>query len=413
MNAQLCGLRHVSARRTVSSRNESMPYTARRARVFLWLLGLVASPASAAIECPGILSKNGRACCPSFCNACGDKKCEEAPGGAELCCTENVVKGYDECAAGGTAPCKVPTRRRAPPPPARCAHTPTLPCCRADAAAAPGRRKGLRLGARQRLQLRGVRSLLLDPEVVHEVQVQACLCTPRRRRRIRRRRRRRCSTRWAARSSTRWSSRGRAASAARSSRTSGRWGRRCSSTLGRGRWTSRAGGMARPSRRGCNTRTRTSSCSGRAATRTRASASTRAATLKPRTPIITCMSPPPPPPPPPPAPPSPPPPPSAPLPPSPSPPPPAHAPSKVKGLVTTSSSCASVGSTGAPRSRTSPTTRSRRTRCAARARTARRGRSSRRRRAPRRRSAGSSRARGTSFACGRRARRGPARSPTP
>ena len=96
-----------------------MPYTARRARVFLWLLGLVASPASAAIECPGILSKNGRACCPSFCNACGDKKCEEAPGGAELCCTENVVKGYDECAAGGTAPCKVPTRRRAPPPPAR------------------------------------------------------------------------------------------------------------------------------------------------------------------------------------------------------------------------------------------------------------------------------------------------------
>ena len=62
-----------------------MPYTARRARVFLGLLGLVASPASAAIECPGILSKNGRACCPSFCNACGDKKCEEAPGGAELC----------------------------------------------------------------------------------------------------------------------------------------------------------------------------------------------------------------------------------------------------------------------------------------------------------------------------------------
>ena len=131
VNAQLCGLRHVSARRTVSSRNESMPYTARRARVFLWLLGLVASPGSAAIECPGILSKNGRACCPSFCNACGDKKCEEAPGGAELCCTENVVKGYDECAAGGTAPCKVPTRRRASPPPARCAHTPTLPCWRA------------------------------------------------------------------------------------------------------------------------------------------------------------------------------------------------------------------------------------------------------------------------------------------
>jgi len=66
----------------------------------------------------------------------------------------------------------------------------------------------------------------------------------------------------------------------------------------------------------------------------------------PPTPIITCMSqPPPPPPPPPPAPPSPPPPPPAPLPPpSPSPPPLSlYAPSKVKGLVTTSSSCASVG----------------------------------------------------------------------
>ena len=35
--------RHVSARRTASSRNESMPYTARRARVILGLLGLVAS----------------------------------------------------------------------------------------------------------------------------------------------------------------------------------------------------------------------------------------------------------------------------------------------------------------------------------------------------------------------------------
>ena len=134
----------------------------------------------------------------------------------------------------------------------------------------------------------------------------------------------------------------------------------------------------------------------------------------PPTPIITCLSqPPPPPPPPPPAPPSPPPPPPAPLPPpSPSPPPLSlYAPSKVKGLVTTSSSCASVGllERRAPARRRPPDhvvrgARRARGRLDAAVRLAGGGH---------RGEVGGPRRHAASSACGRRARRGPARSPTP
>ena len=140
-------------------------------------------------------------------------------------CTENVVKGYDECAAGGTAPCKVPTRRRAYLRPRAALSHSRYPAGRPDAAAG-GRRQGLRLGLDNDFKYEACDPFCSTQKSCMKCKCRTCAyCTPPSppRTRIRRqRRRRRCSTRWA-RVQVRWSSRGRAASAARSCRTSGRW----------------------------------------------------------------------------------------------------------------------------------------------------------------------------------------------
>ena len=391
-----------------------MPYTARRARVFLWLLGLVASPASAAIECPGILSKNGRACCPSFCNACGDKKCEEAPGGAELCWrTSSRATTSAPRAALRRARC----RHAAAPASARAlrSHTHATLLARADAAAlrtAPrlatrgstttsSTRRAIpsaRRRSRAEVQVQDVRLVhaavaaaeshppppppppVLDAMGAFKYTVVKSWSRPRRRGRAERvgggeEGAHRLRAAEGGHRAGVW--RGKVDADATYRRTSS-----CSSRSDENKgfgWRGRrrrTRDRRRRSSRACRSRRRRRRRRRRAAVAAAAAARAVAAAVAVATAALALRA--------------------------------------VEGegprddVVVARRSA----STGAPRSRTTPTTRSRRTRCAARARTARRGRSSRRRRAPRRRSAGSSRARGMSSACGRRARRGPARSPT-
>lgn len=71
-----------------------------------WLL--VATTASGEeAKCTGLLSKNGRACCPQSCGACGAPTCASDPGGAGQCCTDHVLKG-SECSESRGPPCKIP-----------------------------------------------------------------------------------------------------------------------------------------------------------------------------------------------------------------------------------------------------------------------------------------------------------------
>lgn len=60
--------------------------------------------------CPGI--RAGAACCPSSCGQCGGSGCSRHPGGANSCCTGNILRAEDFCSSVCMAPCLVGSELR-------------------------------------------------------------------------------------------------------------------------------------------------------------------------------------------------------------------------------------------------------------------------------------------------------------
>ena len=78
-------------------------------------VALLASVVSAAPQCDGTLSTNGRACCPISCGgSCGGDICADdapTPLGPEAkarCCTDVLLTVAPPCTENGGAPCTMP-----------------------------------------------------------------------------------------------------------------------------------------------------------------------------------------------------------------------------------------------------------------------------------------------------------------
>lgn len=88
------------------NRVTTAPQRAGRARTILSLLR-TSPPAWADPSCEnGILSLDGKACCPLSCGSCGGSGCSARPGGAPNCCGGTIQNAGRSCLEQG-APCNV------------------------------------------------------------------------------------------------------------------------------------------------------------------------------------------------------------------------------------------------------------------------------------------------------------------
>jgi hypothetical protein len=55
----------------------------------------------------GLLSSNGKACCPKSCNRCGGKNCHKLHGGHKQCCSSYVLKHAKQDCEKSKAPCTI------------------------------------------------------------------------------------------------------------------------------------------------------------------------------------------------------------------------------------------------------------------------------------------------------------------
>eukprot|EP00965_Chrysotila_dentata_P250884 6209702-Pleurochrysis_carterae.AAC.4 len=77
--------------------------------LFIVLASLSGVAAADANVCSGVTSANGRACCPAACGVCGGANCVNTTPGAEQCCIDLIMLAKPpECSASIEPPCKMP-----------------------------------------------------------------------------------------------------------------------------------------------------------------------------------------------------------------------------------------------------------------------------------------------------------------